>query len=210
MRLGRWTIPGNPPTIGRASPSHFILHQFGWHMDFNFFLEVILRWMHILAAITAVGGTIFARLALVPSLSVLSEDARGKLHEAVRQHWGRPVQISISFLLISGIVNIVLIEKTYFVSQVPYYHIVFGIKFVLAFAVFFLASALTGQGKATQRFRDNRRYWLTVNMVLAVTIVCLSGVLRKTELPRKPLSAITPAHPSADAIVLQRHPMPLA
>lgn len=162
-------------------------------MDWEFAIGVVLRWMHILAAITAVGGTIFARLALVPSLGVLNEDARTKLHEAIRQHWGKPVQVAISFLLISGIINIIIIEKTFFVSRVPYYHIVFGIKFVLAFVVFFLASALTGQGKATQRFRDNRRYWLTVNMVLAIIIVCLSGIMRKTELPRKPLSMAQPA-----------------
>src|SRR5688572_30637351 len=140
-------------------------------MDLHFYLGILLRWMHILAAITAVGGTIFARLALVPSLGVLSEDARSKLHEAIRQHWARPVQMAISFLIVSGVINIIVIEKSYNVSLVRYYHPVFGIKFLLALVVFFLASALTGTGKATQRFRDNRRYWLTVNMVLAIIIV---------------------------------------
>lgn len=168
-------------------------------MDWEFAIGVILRWMHILAAITAVGGTIFARLAVAPSLGVLNEDTRNKLNEAIRQHWGKPVQVAILFLLISGIINIIMIEKTYFVSQVPYYHIVFGIKFVLAFVVFFLASALTGHGNATQRFRDNSRYWLTVNMILAILIVCLSGILRKTELPRKPLS-YAPASQSLDMV----------
>ena len=162
-------------------------------MDPTLIFAILLRWMHILAAITAVGGTIFARLALVPSLGVLNEDARNKLHEAIRQHWARPVQIAIGFLLVSGIFNIISIEKTYNVSQVPYYHPVFGVKFVLAFAVFFLASALTGTGKATQRFRDNRRYWLTVNMILAILIVCLSGILRRTELPRKSGFTAVPA-----------------
>lgn len=159
-------------------------------MDWNLIIEILLRWMHILAAITAVGGTIFARLALVPSLGVLNEDARSKLHEAIRQHWARPVQMAISFLIVSGVINIIVIEKSYNVSLVRYYHPVFGIKFLLALVVFFLASALTGTGKATQRFRDNRRYWLTVNMVVAIIIVCLSGILRKADLPRKPLSAV--------------------
>ncbi len=163
-------------------------------MDWEQIIGILLRWMHILAAITAVGGTIFARLALVPSLSVLSEESRGKLHEAIREHWAKPVQMSIAFLLISGIINIILLEQQYDLGRVGYYRPLFGIKFLLAFVVFFLASALTGHGKATQRFRDNRRYWLTVNMVLAIVIVCLSGILRKSNPPPKP-------HLSAEAVV---------
>jgi uncharacterized membrane protein len=144
---------------------------------------IVLRWMHVLAAITAVGGTIFARVALVPSLEVLTEDGRTKLHEAIRQHWARPVKWAITFLLISGIFNIIRIENDYKVDMV--YRAIFGIKLLLAVGVFFLASALTGHTKGTQRFRDHRKYWLTVNMVLAVLIVCLSGVLRMSDPPRK-------------------------
>jgi uncharacterized membrane protein len=162
-------------------------------MDPDLIIGILLRWMHILAAVTAVGGTIFARLALVPSLDVLNDESRSKLHEAIRQHWAKPVQISIGLLLVSGIINAVSIMKNYDVARVGYYHAVFGIKFLLAFVVFFLASALTGHGKATQRFRDNRRYWLTVNMVVAITIVCLSGVLRKSDPPRKPKFSAVPA-----------------
>jgi uncharacterized membrane protein len=154
---------------------------------------ILLRWMHILAAVTAVGGTIFARLALVPSLGVLSDETRAKLHEAIREHWARPVQISISFLLISGVINIILMEGQYDLGRVGYYRPLFGIKFLLAFVVFFLASALTGHGNATQRFRDNRKYWLTVNMALAIIIVCISGVLRKSNPPPKPTLSSAPA-----------------
>jgi hypothetical protein len=87
---------------------------------------------------------------------------------------------------------------------VPYYHPVFGIKFLLAFAVFFLASALTGTGKATQRFRDNRRYWLTVNMVLAILIVCLSGIMRRAELPRKGGFSKAPSLQTIDTALASR------
>jgi hypothetical protein len=63
----------------------------------------------------------------------------------------------------------------------------FGIKFLLALAIFFLASVLTGHSARTQKFRDNRRLWLTVNLVLAVLVVCISGILRKSDPPKKPL-----------------------
>src|SRR5687767_608704 len=106
-----WTNEGGRPTIVRSAgrSSSWIMRAF---MDWNLIIGILLRWMHILAAITAVGGTIFARLALVPSLGVLSEDARNKLHEAIRQHWARPVQMAITFLIVSGVINIIVIEKS--------------------------------------------------------------------------------------------------
>jgi uncharacterized membrane protein len=50
-------------------------------------LAIVLRWMHILAAITAVGGTIFMRMALVPSVAILPDAERKALHEQVRSRW---------------------------------------------------------------------------------------------------------------------------
>ena len=39
-------------------------------------LGILFRWMHILAAIAAVGGTFFIRLALLPSLAELPDETR--------------------------------------------------------------------------------------------------------------------------------------
>ncbi len=155
-------------------------------MDFDVF-GILLRWMHILAAITAVGGLIFMRVALVPAVGALPEASRKDFHEAVRSRWARPVQLSIMFLLLSGIFNIISLENQYDLGKVPPYRLLFGIKFILALPVFFLASVLTGRSNFGQRFRDNRKLWLTVNIVLTVIIVCLSGVLRKANPPRKPV-----------------------
>jgi uncharacterized membrane protein len=162
-------------------------------MEFDF-IGIVLRWMHILAAITAVGGVIFMRLALLPAVATLPESTRPDFHEAIRTRWARPVQIAILFLLLSGIFNIISVENQYDVGKVPYYRLLFGIKFLLALPVFFLASVLTGRSNFGQRFRDNRKLWLTVNVVLAVIIVCLSGILRKANPPRKPIrTSQTPA-----------------
>ncbi len=51
------------------------------------FLAVVLRWMHILAAITAVGGTIFSRVALLPAASSLADEPRRVLLEGIRSRW---------------------------------------------------------------------------------------------------------------------------
>jgi uncharacterized membrane protein len=139
------------------------------------------RWLHILAAITAVGGTIFMRFALLPSVGALPEDERKKLHEGVRSRWVKFVMAAILFLLASGIYNLVMKEKqlkTAAEGAKSLYHMLFGVKFLLAFVIFFLASALTGRSPAFANIRQNARFWLTLNLVLAIIVVCVSGMLR--------------------------------
>lgn len=143
-------------------------------------LASLFRWMHILAAIAAVGGTIFARLALLPSLQELPEGHRKTLHEAIRSRWSKVVMASIGFLLISGVYNLVIISKAMPEDMKPFYHPLFGIKFLLALVIFFIASAMTGRSAAFEKMRTNARFWLTLNMVLAILLVCISGVLRIT------------------------------
>ena len=152
------------------------------------FLGVVLRWMHILAAITAVGGTIFSRVALLPAASSLPEDPRRALLEGIRSRWSKFVAGAILLLLVSGLWNFMQMERSYKLGAL--YHALFGIKFLLAFAIFFLASVLNGCGALALKLRANARYWLTVNMTLAILVVCISGVLRG--LPHPPKAAAAP------------------
>ncbi len=50
----------------------------------EFFLGLVSRWLHILAAITAVGGTIFIRFALLPAMAEMDDTQRNSLQEAIR------------------------------------------------------------------------------------------------------------------------------
>ncbi len=153
------------------------------------FLGVVLRWMHILAAITAVGGTIFSRVALLPAASGLPEEPRRALLEGIRSRWSKFVAGAILFLLVSGLWNFMQMERAYKLGAL--YHALFGIKFLLAFAIFFLASVLNGRSALAQKVRANARCWLTVNMTMAILVVCISGVLRG--LPHPPKIAAAPA-----------------
>jgi uncharacterized membrane protein len=149
------------------------------------------RWIHLLAAITAVGGTIFMRFALIPAAStVLSAEQHGALREAIRVRWSKVVMSAIGLLLISGFINLFRVLSGSIPSPSQgLYHMLFGMKFLLALAIFFIASALAGRSEATRRFRDNARTWLTVNAVLAVILVCISGGLRQLrDVPARPTS----------------------
>ena len=157
-------------------------------MPFDF-VGLVFRWMHILAAVAAVGGMIFLRLALMPSVSVLGDDARKTLHEAVRSRWSRVVMAAIALLLVSGLYNIVVTAQRH---ELPaYYMPLFAVKFLLSLGIFFISSALVGRAPAFDPIRRNARFWLTLNLVLAITLVCIAGALRIAPKTPKPSSEST-------------------
>lgn len=165
-------------------------------MEITDIVGVVFRWLHILAAITAVGGSIFARFVVLPSDSVLSETDRAKMHAAMRARWSKIVAASIGFLLVSGLVNIGLIEAlTTAPKEYAWYRPLFAIKFVLALAIFAIASLLSGKTAAAEKLRKNARFWLNLNITLAVALVCISGVMSKAlkikKPPKTPLAAVT-------------------
>ncbi len=170
------------------------------------YLALVLRLMHILAAVTAVGGSIFIRFALLPSLDTLGADQRKALHDAVRARWSRLIQISILFLLVSGVWNFLLFNG---VTKTPgweawrlkyhtLYQALFGTKFLLASGIFALASILSGRSPGTQKMRDNARFWLNVNLTLAIAVVIISGVMRLTHVGPSLITADAPANRTND------------
>jgi hypothetical protein len=151
------------------------------------YLAFSLRLLHLLAAITVVGGSVFMRFALLPAVRTITEEQRRSLHDAVRARWSRLVQLSILFLLVTGLINYVMFvqaAKTWSAewreAYSSAYHMLFGVKFLMALVIFALASILTGRSPGTQRIRDNSRFWLNINLAMALAVVMISGVMRLT------------------------------
>jgi uncharacterized membrane protein len=65
------------------------------------------------------------------------------------------------------------------------YHALIGTKIILAFAIFFIASALVGRSAGTQKFRDASAKWKSVVLLLAALIIAASGFLKVRGLPVK-------------------------
>jgi uncharacterized membrane protein len=154
------------------------------------------RWLHILAAIVAMGGLAFAHFALLPALEAEDDGTRARIHEAVRRRWLPWVIGAITALLVSGLVNYLVFtgdaiewEQGAWLKRTRY-HALFGVKFLLAMGVFFLASGLVGRGPGTQWIRDARRKWSTVALLVGLGVVLLSGWMRQlhTGPPRQAVS----------------------
>ena len=130
-------------------------------------LTIFMRFLHIISAITLVGGALTWRYAAIPAMAPLADETRSKLGDAIAAAWRPFVLSAIAGILISGVFN--FLRKT---GLTPAYHAVFGIKMLLAlhvFAVLFIATGARNPKRARQ---------LTGVAVSGVVIVILSAVLR--------------------------------
>lgn len=148
-------------------------------------VSLILRWFHVLGAATMIGGSVFIWVALLPSLIEIDETSRAKLHAAVRSRWSKVVMSAIGVLLLTGLVNFIIANRTYEFHGTPY-HMLFGVKFLIAMVIFFIASLLTGRSGLSEKIRQNARLWLGLNLILVFIVVGLSGTLRATRERAKP------------------------
>ncbi|MFQ5411601.1 MAG: hypothetical protein ACE5EC_04865 [Phycisphaerae bacterium] len=139
-------------------------------------LDIIMRWLHLIGAIVAVGGSIFALFVLLPSISGFSEDIRSELYEGVRSRFSKLFTFAIAALLISGFYNYLGNELSRHEGQ-SVYHILMVVKIVISLGVFFLGSALLGRSTAFEGIRRKRKRWMVRNVLLALLIVALAAVL---------------------------------
>lgn len=137
--------------------------------------ELVARWFHVGAVIILVGGTVFMRFVLHPSATAaLSSDAHAALRDKIIGRWKFFVHTLIGLLLISGLYTMIVKIK----SMPPLWHALFGVKFLLAMAIFFIASVLVGRSAGMAKVREQRPFWLVVVIVMATIVVLISSVMR--------------------------------
>ncbi|WDQ19190.1 hypothetical protein [Rhodopirellula sp. P2] len=146
-----------------------------------FALDVLSRIIHVGTAITLVGGSAFMLLVLLPSAKLISAEAHQTLAQAVTGRWKRFIHGGILLFLLSGFYN--------YMRAIPnhkgdgLYHGLLGVKMLLAFSIFFLASALVGRSAAFAGIRENRAKWLKVIVLFAALIVGISGFVKVRGIP---------------------------
>ena len=137
-------------------------------------LAIALRAVHILSAIILGGGIFYIKAILSPA----GPDA---CYAGRRAVWAKWVGMATGLLLVSGIVNFLLINKSVKAAGeklVPAYHMLFGIKFLLALLVMFVASILAGKTALADRFREKSNLWLNVSWLSVVAIIVIAAFLR--------------------------------
>ncbi len=126
---------------------------------------------------------------LLPSAKQLSDEAHAQLAAAIGSRWKRIVHIGILLFLVSGLYN--------YMRAIPLhrgdglYHAMVGTKMLIALVVFFLAAALVGRSERLAAIRANRGKWLKVLVLLAATIVAISGYVKVRGIPESPQAQVT-------------------
>lgn len=143
-----------------------------------FAVTLLMRWVHVLSAITLMGGTLFVRLVLRGAVAqTLDEASRAQLVAAVKKRWKVFIMVLTTLLLISGFYNYLMVTRFQHADQ-PQYHMLFGIKFLLSLGVFALAAFLVGTTGIGRKLQANEGMWLTVLLLLAAATVMVGGYMK--------------------------------
>lgn len=137
-------------------------------------IPILSRVLHILSAVILVGGLFYMR-------SVLSPAGADACFAGRRAIWAKWVGIATLFLLVSGFYNFFLIHGQAKAAggELPKpYHILFGVKFLLALLVMFISAILAGKTDAAERFRGQMKKWLNIGWLAAVAIIVIAAILR--------------------------------
>ena len=142
-------------------------------------LAVLMRWLHITAAVTILGGFIYARYVIAPALASLpAGDSTSFSNRAISQF--RPIlYTAIVTILVSGLYN--YLTKS---SYPPHYHMVIGIKFLFVLHIF-ATSVLYTIPNANEGNRLKRLNWL---IIAGAMVLLISADLRWMTLSSTALS----------------------
>jgi len=167
-------------------------------------LELILRWIHIFSAIALVGGAFFMRFALLPGIASLDAAQRETVAGGVRRLWSKCVMATSGLLLISGLVNVGRIMSTYGSNFDGPYHMMLGIKLLLALAIFGLSAVLSGRSSSAEKLRQKESTWLNLNLLLAVAVVCVAGYMKTMDrTPKAEIESAVPEQVSAASDMME-------
>lgn len=138
-------------------------------------LDLILRWGHILPAMILAGGLIMLGMVWLPGVRRRGEDLETAISIWI-PGWPRIVGGCTFFLLVTGVLN--FLRKIQQPGIESNYHMVFGVKFLLGMALFFLAAILVGRTSLAKKLRLKGSFWFPVAAWLGIVIVLIGGYMR--------------------------------
>jgi uncharacterized membrane protein len=150
-------------------------------MDGTAILNVVMRWLHVAAAVVGVGGTLLMRFVVLPALERLPNGA--EVLDAIRPGFKRLIHASIGVLLLTGFYNYLVVAipraapfKELSPNPMASYHPVMGVKILVSLALFAVALLLLAPNSP---LHEKRKTWLSVNVVLGLAILLLGAYLRR-------------------------------
>ncbi len=129
-------------------------------------IAISLRWLHIASMTTLLGGIVFWRMVLVRAGV---DETRGAFTERIAASFRPLVFASIAGLVLSGFINYLSAP-----GHTKFYHMLLGIKLLLALHVFAVAILIV------QPNNPRRTRMATGTMISGLVILFISAWLRRT------------------------------
>jgi uncharacterized membrane protein len=161
--------------------------------------DVYFRWFHIWFAAVVLGGTVFQWFALGPAVKDLTEQQKPLFREWINARWRLVVMVSSLILLVTGLYNYLVVMRPAHKGD-GIYHMLMGIKILLAFVVFFFSAVLAGRSPKFEKMRRRSGMWNLVLIGLLTAIVAIGGYLKVAHPPARvvePPAAAPVATPAA-------------
>ncbi len=127
---------------------------------------VLMRWLHISSMATLIGGILYGRLVMAPSIATLSPDAQDALSGQAASRFRPLVVASMIGLIISGIYRVLITP-----GHRPMYHMLLGIKLLLALHVFAVAILIV------KPINPRRTRMMTGVLISGLAIILISAWL---------------------------------
>ena len=142
-------------------------------------LQVVMRYIHIVSAVAAVGGLLFAAICLTPALRVLEEYFKDSQLSIVRSRFDGMLLIAIVGLVVSGAYNWYMLADQY-KAMGPKGNALIGTKVLLAIIMF----AVVG---ARRMGMVNEKAASMIHIHLAAIVILLGSILRYFRLEALPV-----------------------
>jgi hypothetical protein len=131
-------------------------------------LAVIMRWFHISSVAALIGGAIYGRFAAAAAIARLGEEKGAAISEDIAAHARPIVYLGVAGLVLSGLYNLLVTP-----GHTLRYHILLGIKLLLALHVF-AVMLLSTQPHARRRAR-----MMAGAAISGLVIIAISAYLRR-------------------------------
>ncbi len=164
-------------------------------VDARWIILLVSRVLHTASAAVILGGLVYLKQVIAP-LADGSNDRDEVLFRGRRAAWARLIMICTTFLLLSGFFNLynIMVGSE---DLPPAYHMLFGIKFLLAMFVFFVAAGTAGASPMAVNMRRNLHKWLSMAVIATLLVFILGAAMRTFD--KVPRTIADPVVPAADA-----------
>jgi uncharacterized membrane protein len=139
-------------------------------------LDIVSRFLHILAAAWAAGSLIYTYYVLSPVVQAMAANERAQLLGRLSSRLRPLAHTAITLALITGLYNF---YRIYQAGVLPGYHMWFGIKVLLALHVFGMLDVLSKPPSGDPK-RDAKRSRLALGALISAVIILAIGAYLRT------------------------------